>query len=79
MRSLGVMNGTKILMNKKNPQPKAGLAKAIIKRCHEKRLIMLRAGFLGNVIRDLVPPVATDELLERGLRILEEAIAEQPN
>ena len=75
---MGLMKGMKIVMNKKNPQPKAELAKAIIKRCYEKRLIMLRAGFLGNVIRDLVPPVAADERLERGLRILEEAIAEQP-
>jgi 4-aminobutyrate aminotransferase/(S)-3-amino-2-methylpropionate transaminase len=73
------MNGREIVVSKENPQPNAGLTKAIVKRCYEKGLIMLTAGGFGNVIRHLVPLVVTDEQLERGFQTLEEAMAEQAN
>jgi 4-aminobutyrate aminotransferase/(S)-3-amino-2-methylpropionate transaminase len=79
VRGLGAMNGMEIVVSKKTPHPNANLTKGIVKRCYEKGLIMLTAGEFGNVIRHLVPLVATDAQLERGLQILEEAMAEQAN
>lgn len=79
VRGLGAMNAMEIVLNKKNPTPNADLAKAIVKRCYDKGLIMLTAGVYGNVIRHLVPLVVTDQELEEGLRILDEAMAEQAN
>jgi len=38
---------------------------------------MLTAGGYGNVIRHLVPLVVTDEQLDRGLKLLEEVMAEK--
>jgi 4-aminobutyrate aminotransferase/(S)-3-amino-2-methylpropionate transaminase len=38
-------------------------------------LLLLSCGSYGNVIRVLMPLVITDEQLERGLAILEEALA----
>ncbi len=79
VRGLGAMNAMEIVLDKRNPKPNGDLAKAIVKRCYEKGLILLTAGGYGNVIRHLVPLVVTDEQLEKGLRILDEAMAEQAN
>lgn len=79
VRGLGAMNAMEIVVDKRNPKPNGDLAKAIAKRCYEKGLIMLTAGPWGNVIRNLVPLVVTDEQLEKGLKILDEAMAEQAN
>jgi 4-aminobutyrate aminotransferase/(S)-3-amino-2-methylpropionate transaminase len=77
VRGLGAMNAMEIVVDQKNPKPNGDLAKAIVKRCYEKGLIMLTAGSFGNVIRHLVPLVVTDEQLEKGLKILDECMAEQ--
>ncbi len=79
VRSLGAMNGMEIVVDKKNPKPNGDLAKAIVRRCYDKGLIMLTAGGFGNVIRHLVPLVVTDEQLDKGLKILDECMAEQAN
>ena len=76
VRGLGAMNALEIVLDRKNPKPNGDLAKAIVKRCYDKGLIMLTAGGYGNVIRHLVPLVVTDEQLDKGLGILNEAVAE---
>jgi len=78
-RGLGAMNAMEIVVDKKNPKPNGDLAQAIVKRCYDKGLIMLTAGGFSNVIRHLVPLVVTDEQLEKGLKILDECMAEQVN
>jgi 4-aminobutyrate aminotransferase/(S)-3-amino-2-methylpropionate transaminase len=77
VRGLGAMNGMEIVADKKNRKPNADLTKAIVKRCYDKGLILLTAGGYGNVIRNLVPLVISDEQLDRGLKILDEAMAEK--
>jgi 4-aminobutyrate aminotransferase len=51
-------------------------AKAVTTSAREKGLILLSCGLDGNVIRLLPPLSATDEELERGLGILEEALGD---
>jgi 4-aminobutyrate aminotransferase/(S)-3-amino-2-methylpropionate transaminase len=51
-------------------------AKAVTTSAREKGLILLSCGLYGNVIRLLPPLSATDEELERGLAILEEALGD---
>jgi 4-aminobutyrate aminotransferase len=51
-------------------------AKAVTAAAREKGLILLSCGLYGNVIRLLPPLSATDEELERGLAILEEALGD---
>ena len=77
VRGLGAMNGMEIVVDRESRKPNGDLAKGIVRRCYEKGLIMLTAGGYGNVIRHLVPLVVTDEQLDRGLKILKEAMAEQ--
>jgi 4-aminobutyrate aminotransferase/(S)-3-amino-2-methylpropionate transaminase len=76
VRGLGAMNALEIVSDRKNSKPNGDLAKAIVKRCYDKGLIILTAGGYGNVIRHLVPLVVMDEQLDKGLRILSEAMAE---
>jgi 4-aminobutyrate aminotransferase/(S)-3-amino-2-methylpropionate transaminase len=77
VRGLGAMNALEIVLDKKNPQPNSDLTKAIVRRCYDKGLILLTAGAFGNVIRHLVPLVVTDAQLDKGLQILDEAMAEK--
>src|SRR6476646_10456543 len=49
--------------------------KAVTTKARENGLLLLSCGLYGNVIRLLPPLTATDEELERGLDILEEAVA----
>jgi 4-aminobutyrate aminotransferase len=51
-------------------------AKAVTATAREKGLVLLSCGLDGNVIRLLPPLSATDEELERGLGILEEALGD---
>ncbi len=51
-------------------------AGAVTAAAFEKGLILLSCGLYGNVIRLLPPLTATDEELERGLGLLEEALGD---
>jgi len=52
------------------------VSKAVTSAAREKGLVLLSCGLYGNVIRLLPPLSATDEELERGLAILEEALGD---
>jgi 4-aminobutyrate aminotransferase/(S)-3-amino-2-methylpropionate transaminase len=51
-------------------------AKVVTTSARERGLVLLSCGLYGNVIRLLPPLSATDEELERGLGILEEALGD---
>ena len=51
-------------------------SRAVTTAAREKGLILLSCGLYGNVIRLLPPLSATDDELERGLAILEEALGD---
>jgi 4-aminobutyrate aminotransferase/(S)-3-amino-2-methylpropionate transaminase len=57
---------------KKTPAPDK--AKALVKYCLEKNLIILACGTYGNVIRFLMPLVITDEQLEQGMQIVDNGL-----
>ena len=46
--------------------------------CRDRGLVLLTCGRHGNVIRELMPLVITDEQLEKGLGILEAGRAQLP-
>jgi 4-aminobutyrate aminotransferase len=57
-------------------EPTADAAKATTAAAFEKGLLLLSCGLDGNVIRLLPPLTASDEELERGLGLLEEALGD---
>jgi 4-aminobutyrate aminotransferase / (S)-3-amino-2-methylpropionate transaminase / 5-aminovalerate transaminase len=56
-------------------EPDAAAAGRVAKACHAAGLIVLTCGTFGNVLRFLPPLVITEELLNEGLSVLEEAFA----
>ena len=70
VRGLGPM----LALELREPTPDA--AKAATAAAFEKGLLLLACGLDGNVIRLLPPLTATDEELERGLTLLEEALGD---
>jgi 4-aminobutyrate aminotransferase-like enzyme len=57
-------------------EPTADAARATTTAALAKGLLLLSCGVYGNVIRLLPPLTATDEELERGLELLEEALGD---
>jgi len=79
VRGLGAMMAIEFVKNNDPRQPDAELCTSIIKACYNRGLILLSAGTYKNVIRILSPLVISDELLEKGLTILEEEIIKACN
>jgi 4-aminobutyrate aminotransferase/(S)-3-amino-2-methylpropionate transaminase len=74
VRGLGAMCAMELVKDRKTKTPdKEGVSK-IVKAAGERGLLLLSAGLYSNVIRILMPLTITDDQLEEGLQILEEAI-----
>lgn len=74
VRGIGCMLGIEFVKDKVNKEPYPELVNRIILECVSNGLIIEGAGTYGNVIRFLCPLVVTDEQLEVGFSIFEEAI-----
>jgi len=57
-------------------RPNSQLVQDILKKAHERGLILMSAGLYGNVIRLLAPLVITNDQIEEGFEVLEAAIVE---
>ena len=75
VRGKGPMLAMELVKDRETKEPAADEAKALVKFCYEKGLILLSCGNFSNVIRTLMPLVITDEQLERGLAIIEDGLA----
>ena len=76
VRGLGAMQAIELVEDRETKAPAAGITTATLGAARERGLIILACGLYGNVVRVLVPLVISDEDLERGLEILEEALVE---
>jgi 4-aminobutyrate aminotransferase len=73
---VGEVRGLGSMLALEFAEQSADTAKAVTAAAFEKGLILLSCGLYGNVIRLLPPLSATDEELEQGLGILEEALGD---
>jgi 4-aminobutyrate aminotransferase/(S)-3-amino-2-methylpropionate transaminase len=76
VRGLGAMVGMELVVDRKTKEPATTLTKQLVARCREKGLLMISAGTFSNIIRPLMPLVITDDQLERGLAIIDNALDE---
>lgn len=76
VRGIGAMIALELSENGDIRCPAGKLVKAVVNTCREKGLVLVSAGIDGNVIRLLSPLVISDDLLDRGLGILENAVLE---
>ena len=71
VRGLGAMQAIELVEDRDKKTPAASLTKTIAREAYQRGLILVTAGTYGNVIRLLVPLVATDEEMDEGLDVLE--------
>ena len=76
-RGLGAMQALELVTDRATKQPARQETAAILRRCLDDGLIVLKAGLYDNVIRVLTPLTIEENLLNRGLDILERALAEE--
>jgi len=76
VRGLGPMLAMELVRDREKKTPAADETKKLVKVCYEKGLVLIACGEYGNVIRTLMPLVITDDQLDRGFAILEEALRE---
>src|SRR6266853_474829 len=75
IRGLGAMQAIELVQSQETKAPATEETKQITQYCYEHGLIMITAGTYSNVIRVLVPLVATTEQIDEGLDVLESALA----
>jgi 4-aminobutyrate aminotransferase/(S)-3-amino-2-methylpropionate transaminase len=75
VRGLGGMQAIELVQSQETKAPATEETKQITQYCYEHGLIMITAGTYSNVIRVLVPFVATKGQIDEGLDVLESALA----
>jgi 4-aminobutyrate aminotransferase len=76
VRGLGPMLALELVDDSETKPPAAELTTATTAAARERGLVLLSCGIYGNVVRILVPLVISDDDLDRGLEILEEALGD---
>lgn len=74
VRGLGAMVAVELVRDRATREPARDETSAVIRRCYENGLIVLKAGIHDNCVRALPPLVASDEQVERGMDIWEDAL-----
>lgn len=74
VRGLGAMCAIEFVKDRQTKEPNKEIVGTIVNEANKRGLITLSAGLFGNVLRVLMPLVITDEQLEEGLDIIEEAM-----
>lgn len=74
VRGIGCMMGIEFVKDRQTKEPNTELVNNIVQEAVKHGLLLESAGTYGNVIRFLAPLVITDEQLDAGLEIYENAI-----
>jgi 4-aminobutyrate aminotransferase / (S)-3-amino-2-methylpropionate transaminase / 5-aminovalerate transaminase len=75
VRGLGGMQAIELVKSQESKTPATEETKQITQYCYEHGLITITAGSYSNVIRVLVPLVASNDQIDEGLDVLESALA----
>ncbi|HYP23352.1 MAG TPA: 4-aminobutyrate--2-oxoglutarate transaminase [Actinomycetota bacterium] len=74
VRGLGPMIGIELVTDEITKEPAKVATAAVVKRCHDNGVLVLKAGTYDNVVRLLAPLVISDDDLHKGLDVLVEAL-----
>ncbi len=75
VRGLGGMVAMELVKDRTTKEPDAHAASDVLAAAHHRGLVLIKAGTYDNVLRVLVPLCVTDEQLNKGLDIFEDALA----
>ena len=70
------MRAIELVRDRATKEPADAETREVLAACHRRGLVIISAGTYGNVIRMLVPLVATDEQIREGLDVLDQALTE---
>ncbi len=73
VRGLGGMVAMELVKDRTTKEPDSHAASDILAAAHHRGLVLIKAGMYDNVLRVLVPLCVTDEQLNQGLDIFEDA------
>ena len=74
IRGLGAMIAIEFVTDFESAAPDGALTKAVIAQALKRGLILLACGMHGNALRIMVPITASDDIIDEGLAIFEEAL-----
>src|SRR5438270_8979548 len=74
VRGLGGMVAIEFVKDRTTKEPDAHLDSDVMAAAHHRGLVLIKAGMYDNVLRILVPLCVTDEQLQQGLDIFEDAV-----
>jgi 4-aminobutyrate aminotransferase/(S)-3-amino-2-methylpropionate transaminase len=74
VRGLGPMVGIELVTDKLTKEPAKQQAAAVVHRCHEQGVLIMKAGTYDNVVRLLAPLVISESDLNEGLDVLIESL-----
>jgi len=75
VRGLGPMRAMELVKDRTTKEPDKPAAAALVKHNYENGVITLSCGTHGNVLRFLIPLIATKEQLNEGLDVIEVGLA----
>ena len=76
VRGLGAMVGIEFVKDRETKEPATKLVADLIQNAIQKGLLLESCGTASNTVRFLAPLTMTDEQMEKGLEIFEEALKE---
>jgi 4-aminobutyrate aminotransferase/(S)-3-amino-2-methylpropionate transaminase len=74
VRGLGAMVAMELVADRATREPAGTMTNDVLRYCHTHGLVLLKAGLYDNVIRLLFPLTASEQEVDHGLDILEEAL-----
>ncbi|MDQ3954669.1 MAG: 4-aminobutyrate--2-oxoglutarate transaminase [Actinomycetota bacterium] len=74
VRGLGPMVGLELVTDPDSKEPAKLETAAMVKRCHERGVLVLKAGTYDNVVRLLAPLVISEDDLHAGLDVVVESL-----
>jgi 4-aminobutyrate aminotransferase/(S)-3-amino-2-methylpropionate transaminase len=74
VRGLGAMVALEFVKDRETTKPDKEFTVKLVQRCVENGVLLIYAGTHSNVLRYLVPLIATDEQLYEGLDLIEKQL-----
>jgi len=74
VRGLGPMLAFELVKDRASKEANSDAAKALVKFCYERGVVIMTAGTYGNCVRLLFPLVITDEQLAEAFEVIEEGL-----
>ena len=75
VRGTGAMVAVELVRDRSTREPASALTNQVLSYCHGHGLALLKAGLYDNVVRLLFPLTISESDLDRGLDIIEDALA----